>query len=122
MDRARVAADELRPILVLLDPVENEAQRIRRDADTRAAQRRRDGDLRADRMVAGARDSVETVAVQEMSRCLADAVDAGDDAELVARRTDEHVAQRLPGYVDRVVQAARTLIAEWGGRDFEAVR
>lgn len=120
VDRARIAADELEPLLMRLDPVQDEARRIRQRAQVHAAQLRRAGDRRAEKAVADAQASRETVAEQAMSRALAEAAEEAGDADRVARRVEERTTQNLPDYVGRAVQAARAVIAELGGPDSEA--
>ncbi|MGW5520223.1 hypothetical protein [Nocardia africana] len=119
-DRARGAAEELQPLLMLLDPVEDEAARIRRIAQAHAAQLRRDGDRQSEQAVANARASMESVAEQAMSSALAETFEEVGDADRVVRQLEANVAQRLPEYVDRAVRTAHTIVAELGGPDTKA--
>lgn len=103
------------PLLARLDDAHDEADRIRRAAETRAVRLRDEGDIAAAALVDWARESAETVAAQAMAEALAQArehePDPGSDADIPGR-----VQVRLPEYVDRVVAAAREIIAGWIGR------
>ncbi|ATL69302.1 hypothetical protein CRH09_27130 [Nocardia terpenica] len=118
MDRAAVAAAELMPLLARLDDAHDEADRIRRAAETRAVRLRDGGDRAAAALVDRARESVEIVAAQAMTEALAQArerePEPGSDADISGR-----VQARLPDYVDRVVATAREIIAELGAAGFE---
>lgn len=106
------------PLLVRLDDAHDEADRIRRAAEARAVRLRDEGDSTAAALVDRARESMETVAAQAMTKALAQAreraPDPGPDADIPGR-----VQARLPEYVDRVVAVAREIIAELGATGFE---
>ncbi|MEV7242247.1 hypothetical protein AB0N92_13515 [Streptomyces sp. NPDC093248] len=118
-DRAAERAAELEPALARLTDVQREATRIRAAADEAAEVLRRDAALRAERVVADARERAPEVRrlaaapVLEDGRHEADAVRAAGDrrAEAVRARARE----RMPELVDRTVTDALRRATGAGG-------
>ncbi|MFF9173245.1 hypothetical protein [Streptomyces sp. NPDC014793] len=118
-DRAAERAAELEPALARLTDVQREAARIRAAADEAAEVLRRDTALRAERVVADARERAPEVRrlaaapVLEDGRHEADAVRAAGDrsAEAVRARARE----RMPELVDRTVADALRRATGAGG-------
>ncbi|MFF8475645.1 hypothetical protein [Streptomyces sp. NPDC015414] len=118
-DRAAERAAELEPALARLTDVQREAARIRAAADEAAEVLRRDTALRAERVVADARERAPEVRrlaaapVLEDGRREAGAVRAAGDrtAEAVRARARE----RMPELVDRTVTDALRRATGAGG-------
>ena len=99
-DRSADAAAELTPLLMLLDDVQDEAQRIRADAAARADEICRAARRQAEQIVAQARRgalSIQTAAQADMQ-----AQNAAEIERLRAR-----AAEQMPRYVEKVVTLAR---------------
>ena len=116
-DRSADAAAELIPLLVLLDDVQDEASRLRRDAADRGDEIRRAARQHAEAIVARARAEG-----RERARADAEAKACGEaataEAEIRAQtaaeieRLQARVAERMPQYVDKVVSMARVWLDE----------
>jgi hypothetical protein len=113
-DRAAAAATELEPLFALLDDIDAEAERIRRDAAAQAARLRADSRAAAERIVARATDDAAAAAEAAQARVRAGAgtaeqeLDARHRAGVAALRTK--VAARLPDYLDHVVRQATSMM------------
>jgi hypothetical protein len=118
VDRSATAAAELTPLLSRLDATREEADRIRTAAHEQAAQLRRDGSAESAALVERARENVETVAAQAAAQELS-AARIADPASDAATEVAQRVAERLPTYTERVVAAARELLAELCAPDSE---
>ncbi|MGW5382493.1 hypothetical protein [Nocardia sp. NPDC003963] len=110
VDRSAAAAAELMPVLARLDPVQDEAERLRAAALDQAADIRRAGRDDAAAVVRRARENTqrvaaraESVAMRSQAGAFPDVLDAATEAGVVV--------DRLPPYVEQVVSAARDLIA-----------
>ena len=115
-DRSAEAAAELTPLLLLLDDVQDQAQRVRRDAVECADEIRRAAHREADQIVARARLEAQRVRAEAEAnaRSRATAAWADRQAQNAAEieRLQKHAAERMPHYVDRVVSLARNWLDE----------
>ena len=116
IDRAATVAAELEPVFEQLSAVESECDGIRDDAgrDVAMIKDRHAGRARAVIAAATERVGSERAAVVARMRDLASA-DAA--AELSAARVEaaalrDRAAERMPGYVDRVVAVVRAFISD----------
>ncbi|MEV4129565.1 hypothetical protein [Nocardia sp. NPDC049707] len=109
VDRGADVAAELLPVLAVLDDVQAEAERIRADAAASGLRIRQDGAERARKIDEEARARIDAVEADAYAQARMRAVpdDAAAVNELRAR-----AAERIPGYVDRVVLRAHALLAE----------
>lgn len=120
VDRVAQRSAELEPLLVLLDDVEAEVDRIRADAADFAARCSREAAEQATAIIARAQLEAEAARAEAASRVstetdveLAEVVREGD-AALDALRA--RVAERMPDYVDRVVTEVRAMASELAER------
>jgi vacuolar-type H+-ATPase subunit E/Vma4 len=115
-DRSAEAAAELTPLLLLLDDVQDEAERMRKDAVERADEIRRAAHREADQIVARARLEAQRVRAEaEMkAQSLATATWADRRAQNAVEvgRLQKRSAERMGHYVDRVVSLAREWLDE----------
>ncbi len=115
-DRAAEAAAELTPLLALLDPAQEEAKEIRAAGRAQAEQVRRDAQAQAQAQLATARATAATVQAQAAAevadRANAAQVSGRSAAREEAQRVREHATARMPAYVDRVVAAVVSALAE----------
>ena len=115
-DRSAEAAAELTPLLLLLDDVQDQAQRMRRDAVDRADEIRQAAQREADQIVARARLHAQSVRAETeaKARSRATAVWADRQAQNTAEieRLQKRAAERMPHYVDQVVSLARNWLDE----------
>lgn len=116
IDRAATVAAELEPVFEQLSALESECDGIRDDAgrDVAMIKDRHAGRARAVMAAATERVASERAAVVARMRDLASA-DAA--AELSAARVEAaalrgRAAERMPGYVDRVVAVVRAFISD----------
>lgn len=116
-DRVSEIAAELEPVLALLADVEGETRRIKADARQEAERRRDEARQRARDRVATARREAEAERADAAARVTrraeneaAATLSAGErEVEVIRIR----VAERLPGYVHRVLlDVRRTLTGE----------
>ncbi len=109
-DRSADAAAELTPLLMLLDDIQDEAQRIRADAAARADEIRRAARRQAEQIVAQARRGALSVQTEEAAaRSRAAAAQADMQAQNAAEieRLRARAVEQMPRYVDKVVALAR---------------
>ena len=110
-DRSADAAAELTPLLMLLDDIHDEAQRIRADAAARADEIRQAARRQAEQIVAQARrDALSVQAEAEAAaRSRAAAAQASMHAQNAAEieRLRARAAEHMPRYVGKVVTLAR---------------
>lgn len=118
-DRVADVAAELAPMLELLDEVQAEAERIRRDGVEQAARLRYDGEEQAAAMVERARTRGKIIEAEAFARAHAEfaAQQADFDSEhaMEIERLRARIAARMPEFVDRVLAQAQILIAELSG-------
>ena len=115
-DRSADAAAELTPLLMLLDDIQDEAQRIRADAAARADEICRAARRQAEQIVAQARRgalSIQTEA-EAAARSRAAAAQADMQAQNAAEieRLRARAAEQMPCYVEKVVTLARAWLDE----------
>ena len=112
-DRSAEAAAELTPLLLLLDDVQDEAERMRRDAIDRVDEIRRTAQREADQIVTRARLDAQSVRAEAEAKAQSRATvmwadrQAQNTAEI--ERLQQRGAERMPHYVDRVVSLARNV-------------
>ncbi len=111
VDRDADAVAELMPVLALLDDVQAEAERIRADAATSGLRLRHDGAERARKIDEEAIARIDAVEADAYAQARMRAV-AIPDAAAVVDELRARAAERIPGYVDRVVLRAHALLAE----------
>jgi hypothetical protein len=112
VDRAAAAAAELIPVLERLDAAQDEADRRRAAAQDEAARVTHAGTRAAAALLQQARDNAETVAAQAASTAMrAASRDGPDEDPETPAQVLRSAAQRQPADVERVVAAARDLIA-----------
>ncbi|WP_019926519.1 hypothetical protein [Nocardia sp. BMG111209] len=112
VDRAAAAAAELMPLLARLDDDQQRADQIRRAALDRADRIRRDGSATAATVRAQATENAESVAAQTEQMVIGSAAPTAGDGAPDTAEIARQAAQRLPDEVERVVAAARELIAQ----------
>ena len=117
-DRSADAAAELTPLLMLLDDIQDEAQRIRADAAARADEICRAARRQAEQIVAQARRgalSIQTEA-EAAARSRAAAAQADMQAQNAAEieRLRARAAEQMPCYVEKVVTLARAWLNDPG--------
>lgn len=110
-DRVAERSAELAPVLSLLDDTQEECRRILAAAQEEAQRRRAAGAERARQVVAAAGVDAQSeraaaaAAVREPAQAAATETAAAAQAEAAALRA--RAADRLPGYVDRVLDLVR---------------
>jgi vacuolar-type H+-ATPase subunit E/Vma4 len=111
VDRIAVTTAELEPIFALLDDCQDEAARIRRDAEATAGRLHRSALDTSARIAAEAGDRAERVRTETTTRVLAAAeTERADLAEAAVRdveRVRRRTAERLPQLVQSVVDGVR---------------
>lgn len=117
-DRAAELAAELEPVLRLLDPVQDEARRIRADGDATADRVRRAAADDARRRVAAAQEAAATLRTQAAAalvrRAAEEHASVQDAADRRAQAVRQRASSRMPAYVDRVVAEVLASFAEGG--------
>jgi vacuolar-type H+-ATPase subunit H len=111
-DRVAEVSAELEPVFIQLSDVQEQARRLRAAGQDEAEKRRLDARDQARARVSAAHreaDAIRAEAAAEVRRqadaeTLAVLSAADQDADRIRRQ----VAERLPGYVDRVVTLVRT--------------
>jgi vacuolar-type H+-ATPase subunit E/Vma4 len=116
VDRSADAAAELTPLLLLLDDVQDEAERMRKDAIERVDEIRRTAHREADQIVTRARLEAQRVRAEAEAKAQSRATvtwadrQAQNAAEI--ERLQQRSAERMGRYVDRVVSLARAWLDE----------
>lgn len=115
-DRVAEVSAELEPVLILLSDVQEQARQIRAAGRDEADRRRHDAREQARALVSAAQreaDAIRAEAAAEVRRrAAADTAAVLSAADRDADRIRRQVAERLPGYVDRVVRAVRKTFME----------
>ncbi|MVU78465.1 hypothetical protein GPX89_14570 [Nocardia sp. ET3-3] len=106
-DRAAEASAELLPVLRRLDSIQDEADRLRAEAERRAERIRADGDAQAHALVDNARAAAESVTAETMAAELARAEPPNPADQTAAAAVGDRAQRRLPEYVRRVTDRAR---------------
>lgn len=117
-DRVAEASAELQPVLTLLAETQEEASRVRTDAEREAEQRRRQAMARASALVASAHreaaaeraDAALGVGRRVEEENAAALAEAERDAAAVRRLA----AERMSAFLDRVVAATRVAMRAGG--------